>query len=139
MYIFLTYFAKPTFQSHFLHNFLKPLSNKIYDVMFGWEISTWRTEHSNYLPKSHHGCNLQCIWRYIRLQKYPQVEFFIGSMLQMLQANDYYRDGCRMFIVQLPCRKMKTFLFAWNILEKIGSSKISRWGILYLFPYSGNS
>ena len=46
-----------------------------YVTMWGWEISTWRTEHSNYLPKSHYGCNLRCIWLYVLLQKYPRVEF----------------------------------------------------------------
>ena len=27
------------------------------DVTWGWEISTWRTEHSNNLPKSHYSCD----------------------------------------------------------------------------------
>ena len=137
MYIFPTYFAKRNFRSHFLRKFLKPLANKICDVMWGWEISTWRTEHSNYLPKSHHGCNLRCIWLYVLLQKYPRIEFFIGYLLQMLKANDFDRDGCRTFIVQFPCRKMKTFLFARIISEKNASSETLRWGILYLFPCSG--
>ena len=94
-----TYFAKRNFRIHFLRKFLKPLANKICDVMWGWEISTWRTEHSNYLPKSHHRCNLRCIWLYVLLQKYPRVEFFIGSLLQMLKPNGFNRDGCRTFIV----------------------------------------
>ena len=127
MYIFPTYFAKRNFRSHFLRKFLKPLANKICDVMWGWEISTWRTEHSNYLPKSHHGCNLRCIWLYVLLQKYPRVEFFIGSLLYMFQANDFNRDGCRTFIAQFPCRKIKTFLmnnfgikcFQWDL--KVGN------------------
>ena len=135
MYIFPTYFTRRSFQSHFLHKFLKALANKICDVMWGWEISTWRTEHSNYLPKSHPGCNLRCIWLYvILLQKYPRIEFFIGYLLQMLWANDFDRDGCRTFIVQFPCQKMKTFLFA----RIIASSKTFMWRVLYLFPCSGN-
>ena len=138
MYIFPTYFAKRNFSSHFLCKFLKALANKICDVMWGWEVSTWRTGHSNCLPKSHHGCNLQCILLYILLQKYPRIEFFIGYLLQMLKANDFDRDGCRTFIVQFPCRKMKTFLFARIISEKNASSETLRWGILYLFPCSGN-
>ena len=56
----------------------------------------------------------------------------------MLKANVFDRDGCRTFIVQFPCRKMKTFSFARIISEKIASSKTLRWGILYLFPCSGN-
>ena len=137
MYIFPTYFAKRNFRSHFLRKFLKPLAKKICDVMWGWEILTWRTEHSNYLPKSHHGCNLRYIWLCVLLQKYPTLKFFIGSPLQMLKANVFDRDGCRTFIVQFPCRKMKIFLFARNISEKNPSSETLRWGILYLFPCSG--
>ena len=112
MYVFPAYFAKRNFWSHFLCKFLKALANKMCDVMRVLEISTWRTEHSNHLPKSHHGCNLWCIWLYVLLQKYPRIEFFIGYLLQMLKANDFNRDGCRTFIVQFTCRKMKTFLFA---------------------------
>ena len=44
----------------------------------------------------------------------------------MLKANDFDRDGCRIFIVQFPCRKMKTFLFARIISEKIASSETLR-------------
>ena len=135
-YLFPTYFAKWNFRSHFLCKFLKPLANKICDIMWGWEISTWRTEYSKYLPKSHHGWNLQCTLLYVPLQKYPRVEFFTGPLLQMLKAKDFERDGCWTFIVQLPCPKMKTFLFAWVISEKNASSKTLRWGILYLFPCS---
>ena len=108
---------------HFLRKFLKPFVKKICGIMWGWQISTWRTKLTNYLPKSHHGCNLQCIWLYILLQKYPRVEIFIGSLLQMLKANDFDRDGCRTFVVQFPCQKMKTFWFARIILEKIASSE----------------
>ena len=115
MYIFPTYFTKWNFQSHFLCKFLKALAIKVCDVMWVWEISTWRTEHSSYLPKSRHSCNLRCIWLYILLLKCPRIEFFIGYLLQMLKANDFNRDGCRTFIVQFPCWKMKTFLFTWNI------------------------
>ena len=43
-----------------LRKYLKTLANKISGIMWGWEISTWRMEHSNHLPKSHHGCNLRC-------------------------------------------------------------------------------
>ena len=138
MYIFPTYFTKRNFQIHFLRTFLKPLANKICDVVQRWEISTWRTEHSNNLPKSHHGCNLWCIWLYVLFQKYPMVEFFTGSLLQMLKANDFNRDRCRIFIMQFPCRKLKTFLFARIISEKFASSETLRWGMLYLFPCSGN-
>ena len=118
MYIFPTYYAKRNLRSHFLRKFLKALTNKICDVMWGLEISTWRTEHSNYLPKSHHGWNLRCMWLYVLLQKYARVAIFIGCVLQMLKANDFNRDGCRTFIVQFPCRKMKTFLSARIISEK---------------------
>ena len=37
----------------------------ICDPMSGWEISTWRTEHSNHLPYNHGDCILQCIWLYV--------------------------------------------------------------------------
>ena len=98
--------------------YLKASANRKCDVMWGWEISTWKKECSNHLPKSHHGCNLPCIWLYVLLQKYPRFEFFIGSLLQMLKANDFDRDGCSTFIVQFPYRKMKAFLFARIISEK---------------------
>ena len=39
-----------TFEFTFYVNFWKSLANKICDVIWGWEISTWRMEHSNYLP-----------------------------------------------------------------------------------------
>ena len=76
------------------------------------------------------GCTYSC--------KYPRVEFFIGSLLQIPKANDFDRDGCRTFILQFHCRKMKTFLFARIISEKTSSSETLGWGILYLFPCSGN-
>ena len=131
MYIFPTYLAKQNFRSHFLRKIFKALANKICDVMWGCEISTWRTEHSNYLPESHHGCNLRCILLYVLLQKYPRIEFFIGYLLQMLQANDFDRDECGTFIVQFPCRKMKTFLLAReSFCKKIASGEILMWRIL---------
>ena len=52
-------------------------------------------------------------YTYLLLQKCSRVESFIGSLLQMLKANDFDRDGCRSFIVQFPCRKMKKILFAF--------------------------
>ena len=55
------------------------------------------------------------------VQKYPKVEFFIGSLLQIFKANDFDRDGCRTFIVQFPCRKMKSILFAQIISGKTAS------------------
>ena len=51
------------------------------------------------------------------------VEFFLGFLLQILKANDFDRDGCRTFIVQFPCQKIKTLLFARIILEKIASAR----------------
>ena len=39
-------------------------------------------------------------------------------------------------IVQFPCWKIKPFLFARIILEKIASSETWRWGILHCFPVS---
>ena len=62
----------------------------------------------------------------------------VGSLLQILKANDFNRDGCITFIVQFPCRKMKTFLFARIISEKIASSETLRYVILHLFLCSGN-
>ena len=131
IYIFLTYFAKRNFASHFLRKFLNALANKICDVMCGWEISTWRMEQNNYLPKSHRGCNLRCIWLYPLLQKYPRIEFFIGYLLQMLKANDFNRDGCRTFIVQFPCRKITLFCLLKSFRKKIASSETFIWRILY--------
>ena len=122
----------------FLHKFLKVLAKKICDVMWGWKVSTWRTECSNYLPKSHHDCNLRWIQLYVLLQKCPRVEFFIGYLLQMLRANDFDRDGCSKFIGQFHCRKMKAFLFAGVIAKKATSSETLRWRILYLFPCPSN-
>ena len=60
-----------------------------------------------------------CIWLYLLLKKYCRVEFLIGFLLQLLKANDFDRDGCRKFIVQFPWWKMKTFLFARVIAEKL--------------------
>ena len=76
-------------------------------------------------------------WSQILLQKCSMVDFFIESLLQMLKANDFSRDGCRTFILQFPCQKMKPFLFA-IILEKTASSWTSRQKILDLFPCSSN-
>ena len=138
MYIFPTYFPKRNFRSHFLRKFLKALVIKICAVIWGWEISTWRMEHSNYLPKNHHSCNLRCIWPYVLLQKYPRIEFSLGYLLQMVKANDFDRDGCRTFIMQFPCHKMKTFCLLKSFRKKIASSETLKWRILYLFPWSGN-
>ena len=77
--------------------------------------------------------NSNPVWLYVLLQKYPRVAFLIGSLLQMLKANDFDRDGCSTFIVQFPCSEMKVFLSARIILEKIASSETLRWGILHLF------
>ena len=135
MYIFSIYFAKWNLWSHFLH----PFSINFWRLwMWGWKVSIWRTECSNYLPKSHHDCNLPWIWLYVLLQKCPRVEFFIGYLLQMLRANDFDRDGCRKFIGQFHCRKMKTFSFAGVIAERATSSETLRWRILYLFPCPSN-
>ena len=95
--------------------------------MWEWKVSIWRTEDSNCLPKSHHGCKLQCIWLYVILQKYSRVEFFIGSLLQMLKANDFDWDGWRTFIVQFFWRKMKIFLLAQIAVEKAASNQTVRW------------
>ena len=112
-------------------NILLPLEikvNKISDLMWRWKVSLWRTEDSNYLPKSHHGCKLQCIWLYLILQKYSKVEVFIGSLLQMLKTNDFDWDGWRTFIVQIFWRKMKFFLLAQITVEKAASNQTVRWG-----------
>ena len=53
MYVFPNYFTKRNFQSHFLRKLLKPLARKICDLMRRWEISTWGTEHSNYIQRSY--------------------------------------------------------------------------------------
>ena len=37
----------------------------------------------------------------------------------MLKAIDFDRDKCRTFIMKFPCRKMKSFLFAPIISEKL--------------------
>ena len=62
--------------------------------------------------------NSNPVWLYVLLQKYPRVAFLIGSLLQMLKANDFDRDGCSTFIVQFPYQKMKAFLFARIISGK---------------------
>ena len=55
----------------------------------------------------------------------------------MFKANDFDRDGCRTFIVQFPCRKMKSFLFAQIISEK-NCFQTLRSTILHLFLFSDN-
>ena len=57
----------------------------------------------------------------------------------MPKTNDFDRDEYRTFIVQFPCRKMKTFSFAQIVSKKIASNEASEWGILYLFFCSGHS
>ena len=47
----------------------------------------------------------------------------MGFLLQMLKTNCFDRDGYRTFIVQIPCRNKKTFLFARIISEKIVSNE----------------
>ena len=94
MYIFPTCFAKRNFRGHFLRKFLKTLPNKICEVMWGWEISTWRMKPINHLSRSNHRCNLLSILLYVLLQKYPRADFFIVSLLQVIKANDFNRDGC---------------------------------------------
>ena len=118
MHIFPPYSAKRNLRSPFFRKYLKALANKVCDVMWVWEISTFknRTLWSSFKETS---------WLQIamhlavgNLGKYPRDQFFIGSLLQMLKANYFDRDGCRTLIVQLPCQKMKSFLFAQIILEK---------------------
>ena len=48
----------------------------------------------NHLSRSNHRCNLLSILLYVLLQKYPRAEFFIVSLLQVIKANDFNRDGC---------------------------------------------
>ena len=130
MYIFRTYFEKWNFRSHFLRKFLKPLSNKICNVMWGWEISTWRAEEPSWLLHAMHLA--------VRTPaKISQGWVFHKTMLQMLKENDFDRDGCRTFILHFPCQEMKKILFSRIILKKNASSEILRWGILYLFSISG--
>ena len=95
-----------------LRKYLKTLANKISGIMWGWEISTWRMEHSNHLPKSHHGCNLRCGNLGCNLAVHTFVKIsrgwiFCGYLSQMLQTNDF---KYRTFIIQFSCRKMKAFL-----------------------------
>ena len=72
-------------------------------------------------------------------RKISQCWVFIGSLLEMPKTNYFDRDEYRTFIVQFPCRKMKTFLFAQIVSKKIASNEASEWGILYLFFCSGHS
>ena len=66
----------------------------------------------NHLPKSYHGCKLRCVWLYVLLQKKFRVEFFIGSLLQMLKANNFDGDGCRKNIHCIgPSPKDENFIF----------------------------
>ena len=140
MYIFPTYLAKRNFRSHFLCKFLRALANKICDVMWGWEISTWRTEHINYLPKSHHVCNLRCIWLYVLFQKYPRIEFFHQKKTcckcskQMISTEmDAEHSLCSSL-----AERWKLFCLLESFRKKIASSETLMWRILYLFPCSGN-
>ena len=41
----------------------------------------------------------------------------------MLKANDFDTDGCRTFIVQFPCRNMKTFSFLESFRKKVTSNE----------------
>ena len=53
------------------------------------------------------------------MQKYLKVEFFIGSLLKMFKANNFDRDRCRTFIVQFPCRKVKSFCLFESFQKKL--------------------
>ena len=92
---------------------------------------------SNHLPKRQHGWNLQCIWLQIILQKYPKVDFFMGSLLQMFKSNEFNRDRCRTFIVQFPCLKDEIFFVCLNHFRK-SCFQTLRSRILHLFLFSGN-
>ena len=126
---------KQKFQTHFLHKFFNPLVNKVSAIVWGCEISTWRTEHSNYLQKRYHGCNLQCNLAVYTLAKISQGWNFYRIPAANVQ-NKLFQQRCRTFIVQFPCKKRKTFLFAQIILEKVASRETLMWG--KLFPCSGN-
>ena len=139
MYIFPTYSPKRNLRSHFLRKYLKALANKICDAMWEWEISTWRTEHSNHFPKGHHGCNLQCIWSYVLYLKISEGCVFIESLLLMLKTNDFDRAGSRTFIMLVPSPKEENFFVCSNHFEKIASNETFRWETLFLFPFSGYS
>ena len=127
MYIFPTYFTKRNRRSHFLRKYLKALVNKICDVMWEWEISTWRTEHSNHLPKSYHGRNLRCIWVYVLLQKYRipaaniQSKWFRQRWMQNIDR-------------EVPLPKDGSFFVCSNHFGKNCFYETLRRGILYLFP-----
>ena len=129
MYIFPTYFVKRNLQNHFLRKFLKALTNNMWCNV---EIKNFNKKNRTQQLSSKEPSWLQLF------QKYSRVEFFIGSQLQMLKVNDFDREGCRTFIVQFPCRKMNSFLFAQVIVEKAASSETLRWRTLYLFPCLGN-
>ena len=133
MYIFSTYFTQRNFRSHFLRKFLTALANKMCDVS---EDEKFQLEERNTVVIFERAFVVATYDAFSCM--YPRVEFLIGSLLPILKANDFNRDGCRTLIIQFPCRKMKSFLFAQIISEKIASTETLKWGILYLFPCSGS-
>ena len=66
---------------------------KTCDIIWGWEISTSRTEHGNYLLKSQIVATCDAFgWLSVLLQKYSRVEFFIQFLLQMFRTNYFHRN-----------------------------------------------
>ena len=109
MYIFLTYFAKRNFRSHFLREFLIAFGNKICYVCRDekFQLEEWNTviifqRVIMVATCDVFGCTYSCKnildWVFHRIPA------------AMLKENDFDRDGCGTFIVQFLCRKMKTFV-----------------------------
>ena len=104
---------------------------KTCDIIWGWEISTSRTEHGNYLLKSQIVATCDAFgWLSVLLQKYSRVEFFIQFLLQMFRTNYFHRNDdlfCGMvgwwkacFYLQLgPVSKILTIVTLRHAVSRI--------------------
>ena len=104
---------------------------KTCDIIWGWEISTSRTEHGNYLLKSQIVATCDAFgWLSVLLQKYSRVEFFIQFLLQMFKTNYFHRNDdlfCGMvdwwkacFYLQLgPLSKILTIVTLRHAVSRI--------------------
>ena len=75
-----------------------------------WEVSTLRIEQSS-SSKELSWLQLVVHFAVQTLAKIAKGGVFIKFLLQMFKTNYSDRERYKTFIVQIPCRKMKIFLF----------------------------
>ena len=66
-------------------------------------------------------------------RKIAQGWVFTRLLLLILKTNYFDRDGYKTFIAQIPCQRMKTFMFVRTISKKIASNDTLRCVIWNLY------